>query len=199
MSPEYRGAPKSYLSITISRRDLGRLGLRTTFLAVVMGIARGFIASGTTRIRSTCRSPFSRLALLIWTWSASWKLRSKQKRGAIASSKTARRSCSPDVTMPDQSFPRRSQCPFHDPDKIIAALRRGRQTLDFERTDGRSNVKWRFRNGVDRVDRILSNLRPRPQLARCSARLLLWRGMTFGPSAEATGSGTSLAPRLNLR
>ena len=47
------------------------------FLAVVMGIARGFIASGTTRKRSTCRSPFSRLAPLIWTWSASWKLRSK--------------------------------------------------------------------------------------------------------------------------
>ena len=141
MSPEYRGAPKSYLSITISRRDLGRLGLRTTFLAVVMGIARGFIASGTTRIRSTCRSPFSRLALLIWTWSASWKLRSKQKRGAIASSKTARRSRSPDVTMPDQSFPRRSQRPFHDPDKIIAALRRGHQTLDFERTDRSKQCK----------------------------------------------------------
>ena len=36
----------------------------TTFLAVVMGIARGFIASGTTRKRSTCRSPFSRFRAL---------------------------------------------------------------------------------------------------------------------------------------
>ena len=44
---------------------LAALASRTTFLAVVMGIARGFIASGTTRIRSTCRSPFSRLAPLI--------------------------------------------------------------------------------------------------------------------------------------
>ncbi len=44
---------------------------------VTIGIARGLIASGISRTRSTCSSPFSRAAPLTWTWSASWKLRSK--------------------------------------------------------------------------------------------------------------------------
>src|SRR4029077_8272496 len=48
-----------------------------TLLELAIGIARGFIASGTSRTRSMCRSPFSRLAPLTCTWSASWKLRSK--------------------------------------------------------------------------------------------------------------------------
>jgi hypothetical protein len=42
-----------------------------TLSAVVMGIVRCFNASGTSRTRSTCSSPFSRLAALTWTWSAS--------------------------------------------------------------------------------------------------------------------------------
>src|SRR5208282_2359538 len=73
--PANRGAPKLQSSDSHAA-ILAALPSRA-FLAVVMGIARGFIASGTTRKRSTCKSPFSRLAPLIWTWSASWKLRSK--------------------------------------------------------------------------------------------------------------------------
>ena len=44
-----------------------------TLLELTIGIARGFIAS-ISRTRSTCRSPFSSLAPLTTTWSASWKL-----------------------------------------------------------------------------------------------------------------------------
>lgn len=49
----------------------------TTLRGLAMGIARGFMASGTTRKRPTLRSPFSRLASVTPTWSASWKLRTK--------------------------------------------------------------------------------------------------------------------------
>ena len=35
-----------------------------TLLELAIGIARGFIASGISRTRSTCRSPFSKLAPL---------------------------------------------------------------------------------------------------------------------------------------
>jgi hypothetical protein len=38
-----------------------------------------------------------------------------------------------------------------------------------------------------------------PQLARCSPPLFLWRGIILGPSAVGAWSGTSLAPRPNLR
>ena len=63
--PANRGAPKLQSS-DLHAAILAALPSRT-FLAVVMGIARGFIASGTTRKRSTCRSPFSRLAPLTLT------------------------------------------------------------------------------------------------------------------------------------
>jgi hypothetical protein len=36
----------------------------SSLLELVIGIARGFIASGSSRTRSTCRSPFSRFASL---------------------------------------------------------------------------------------------------------------------------------------
>ena len=62
--PGDRGAPKLQSSDSHAA-ILAALPSRTAFLAVVMGIARGFIASGTTRNRSTCRSPFSKLAPLI--------------------------------------------------------------------------------------------------------------------------------------
>ena len=42
----------------------------------------------------------------------------------------------------------------------LAVSRDVKRYISSERT-GRSNVKWRFRNGVDRVGRILSSLRPR--------------------------------------
>ena len=42
-----------------------------------IGIERGFLASGISRTRSTCRRPFSRLAPFTWTKSASWNTRSK--------------------------------------------------------------------------------------------------------------------------
>jgi hypothetical protein len=48
-----------------------------SFLELAMGIARAFIASGSSRTRSTCSRPFSRLASLTSTYSASWKARSK--------------------------------------------------------------------------------------------------------------------------
>ena len=38
-----------------------------SLLKLAIGIARGFIASGISRARSTCRSPFSRLAPLTLT------------------------------------------------------------------------------------------------------------------------------------
>ena len=43
----------------------------STLSELTIGIARGFMASGTSRTRSTCRSPFAKLALLTTTWSAS--------------------------------------------------------------------------------------------------------------------------------
>jgi hypothetical protein len=46
----------------------------STLSELEIGIARGFIASGISRTRSTCRSPFSSLAPLTTTWSASWEL-----------------------------------------------------------------------------------------------------------------------------
>ena len=46
-------------------------------LVPLIGIERGFLASGISRTRSTCRRPFSRLAPLTWTKSASWNTRSK--------------------------------------------------------------------------------------------------------------------------
>ena len=67
--PDNRGAPK--LRSSDPHAAILAALPSSTFLAVVMGIVRGFIVSGTTRTRSTCRSPFSRLAPLIWTWSAS--------------------------------------------------------------------------------------------------------------------------------
>jgi hypothetical protein len=65
-----RGRPGSRGTLKLQSSDchaaiFAALPSRTTFLAVVIGIARGFIASGTTRKRSTCRSPFSRLAPFI--------------------------------------------------------------------------------------------------------------------------------------
>jgi hypothetical protein len=48
-----------------------------SFLELAMGIARAFIASGSSRTRLTCSRPFSRLASLTSTYSASWKVRSK--------------------------------------------------------------------------------------------------------------------------
>jgi len=42
-----------------------------SLLELAIGITRGFIASGISRTRSTCRSPFASLAPLTWTWSAS--------------------------------------------------------------------------------------------------------------------------------
>ena len=56
-----RGAPrKTSIVRRLTPAIFAASPSRTTFLALVMGIARGFIASGTTRKRSTCRSPFSR-------------------------------------------------------------------------------------------------------------------------------------------
>ena len=82
--------------------------------------------------------------------------------------------------------------PHENGERVVMFQRRGGRT-------GRSNVKWGFRNRVDRVRRNPLQFEAAPQLARCSPRLFLWRGMILGPSAEAAWSGTSLAPRLNLR
>ena len=49
----------------------------TVLLLLPIGIERGFLASGISRTRSTCRRPFSRLAPFTWTKSASWNTRSK--------------------------------------------------------------------------------------------------------------------------
>ena len=79
--PSPKRAPRFPGALLVQSSDFyaaifAALPSRTTFGGRYR-IARGFIASGTTRKRSTCRSPFSRLAPWIWTWSASWKLRSK--------------------------------------------------------------------------------------------------------------------------
>src|SRR5258708_39514630 len=63
-----RSEPQAAILVGLTSRSL---------LELAIGIARGFIASGISRTRSTCRSPFSRLAPLTLTQSASWKLRSK--------------------------------------------------------------------------------------------------------------------------
>ena len=46
-----------------ARMSGGGLGRPKTLPELAIGIARGFIASGISRTRSTCRSPFSGLAL----------------------------------------------------------------------------------------------------------------------------------------
>ena len=46
---------------------------------VEIAMVRGFRASGISRTRSTCRSPFSSAAPWTWTWSASWKRRSNER------------------------------------------------------------------------------------------------------------------------
>ena len=53
--------------------------LAATTFAPPIGIWRGFCASGISRTRSTCRRPFSSDAPVTWTWSASWKRRSKAR------------------------------------------------------------------------------------------------------------------------
>jgi hypothetical protein len=68
-----RSAPK-FQPVKTSGGGLGRLDLLPT---LAVGIARGFIASGISRTRLMCRSPFSSVAPVTTTWSASWKLRSK--------------------------------------------------------------------------------------------------------------------------
>jgi len=74
-------APRHLGRSQIARSDLQAASLvdwtSRTLLELAIGIARGFIASGISRTRSMCKSPFSRLAPLTCTWSASWKLRSK--------------------------------------------------------------------------------------------------------------------------
>ena len=52
-------------------------GLLALSVLVAIGMVRGFIASGSSRTRSTCSKPFSRSAPFTTTWSASWNLRSK--------------------------------------------------------------------------------------------------------------------------
>ena len=53
-----RSEPQAATLVGLTSRSL---------LVLVIGIARGFIASGISRTRSTCRSPFSRLAPLTLT------------------------------------------------------------------------------------------------------------------------------------
>ena len=53
-----RSEPQAATMVGLTSRSL---------LVLVIGIARGFIASGISRTRSTCRSPFSRLAPLTVT------------------------------------------------------------------------------------------------------------------------------------
>ena len=53
-----RSEPQAATLVGLTSRSL---------LELVIGIARGFIASGISRTRSTCRSPFSRLAPLTLT------------------------------------------------------------------------------------------------------------------------------------
>src|SRR6266446_7508535 len=73
--PGNRGASKFSRSEPQAATFVG--STTRSLLELAIGIARGFIASGISRTRSTLRSPFSRLAHLTWTWSASWKIRSK--------------------------------------------------------------------------------------------------------------------------
>jgi hypothetical protein len=53
-----RSEPQAATLVGLTSRSL---------LSLVIGIARGFIASGISRTRSTCRSPFSRLTPLTLT------------------------------------------------------------------------------------------------------------------------------------
>ena len=61
--PGNRGAPKIQTGKEPHAAILIGLTSRT-LLELAIGIARGFIDSGISRTRSTCRSPFSRLAPL---------------------------------------------------------------------------------------------------------------------------------------
>ena len=64
--PGNRGAPKFQPRSEHQAATLVALTSRS-LLELVIGIARGFIASGISRTRSTCRSPFSKLAPLTLT------------------------------------------------------------------------------------------------------------------------------------
>ncbi len=69
-------------SLALSDRDQAAAlcGLPSITLPFAeIGMERGFLASGISRTRSTCRRPFSRAAPLTWTKSASWKTRSNAR------------------------------------------------------------------------------------------------------------------------
>ncbi len=71
-APENRGA-----SFSPSKTAYAACFWSSRTLPLPIGIERGFLASGISRTRSTCRRPFSRLAPFTWTKSASWNTRSK--------------------------------------------------------------------------------------------------------------------------
>ena len=63
--------------------ELGSLRPRALTLdglgAGLIAMVRGFWASGTSRTRSMCSNPFSLIAPVTTTWSASWNRRSKAR------------------------------------------------------------------------------------------------------------------------
>ncbi len=63
--PESRGAPKIQPAVPQAATLVGLTS--RSLLELAIGIDRGFMASGTSRTSSTCRSPFSRLAPLTLT------------------------------------------------------------------------------------------------------------------------------------
>ena len=81
-APEIRGASKLYApspEITTYAACFCSTDLCSSALPLPIGIVRGFFASGISRTKSTCRKPFSSLAPLTWTKSASWNTRSNAR------------------------------------------------------------------------------------------------------------------------
>ena len=69
LRPGKRPGQRGALKISRSKSQAATLVGATsrTLPELTIGIARGFMASGTSRTRSTCRSPFAKLALLTTT------------------------------------------------------------------------------------------------------------------------------------
>ena len=76
-----RGAPRKLQSPDFSRGDLGRSALKDDVLGGRYGYRPGLHRLWHNRQEVDLQKPFSRLAPLVWTWSASWKLRSKFRSG----------------------------------------------------------------------------------------------------------------------
>src|ERR1700687_4528227 len=76
----FAGRPETSIA-RLLRGDLGRIALKDDLLGGRYGYRPGLHRLWHNPQEVDLQKPFSRLAPLVWTWSASWKLRSKFRSG----------------------------------------------------------------------------------------------------------------------